>query len=196
MPIDKIKKLIDIIDSYDIPLGILTNGYNILGLGDDYLYKLDHIVLNGHGLNEEYLDEIEPILRGMNGAKIHRLQRYDYYDMGWVADNSPKSGDVCVIYNKIAGFYKGVLYPCCGPYYCNEKCARYMGDWNVHSPIFYDTVQDLKNLPKAFWGDCLNHCAFNAVYQPTLDIRGKVTGVVRPPLCMEPDKAPQRNESS
>ena len=180
MDTSKLKDIINLITAYDIPLGILTNGYNIMALGEEYISKLDHIVLNGHGINENHLDEIEPQLRAINGPTIYRLNRYDYYDMDWVADNSPKTGEVCVLYGMIAGFYKGVIYPCCGPYYCNEDCKKYMGDWNVESDKFYETVQSLDNLPDEFWKDCFMHCAFNGVEQPTINIKDLTTGIPKP----------------
>ena len=175
MSMDKLKALIDLIASYNIPVGILTNGYNILGLGE-HLEKLDHIVINGHGINEIWLDEIEPILRKLENPKIYRLGRYDYYDMHSVMHNSPKTRETCVLYKKIVGFYKDTLHPCCGPYYCHEDVGKDMIGWNVYDEDFVETVKSLDNLPKRFWDICYDMCAFNATEQPTIDIREGVRG--------------------
>jgi len=180
MTMGKLKQIIDLITSYNIPVGILTNGYNLMGLGVEYLEKLNHIVINGHGINEALLDEIEPQLRALTNPRVIRIKRYDYFDVKECVDTLPKTAK-CPLLNKIVGFYKGVLYPCCGPYYNEEDVGDFMGDWCVDSDDFVDVVQSLDNLPRYFWDLCHNRCAWRTevTNRPVIDIRETVTGVPR-----------------
>ena len=177
MPLDKVKALIDLIVSYDIPLSILTNGYKILNLDKEYLTKFEYIVLDGHGINEDHLDNIEVELKKMEILKVHRLKRYDYFDVEFCAEHLPKTEE-CIILNGLIGFYKGTLYPCCCPYYNKEDIGSIMGSWNVHSPEFINVVSAY-DLPEAFWTYCYNSCTWRTPSdeRPTIDIRPYVTGV-------------------
>jgi len=187
LDMDKLRTTIDLCEEFSIPISILTNGYDILGVGEEHLEKFQYIVLNGHGANEEWLDYVQKTLKRSVGTKVYRLKRYDYWDMDWVADNSPKTGRVCDSpigdfgweYGKIGAFYHDCLYPCCGLFYTNPDIGDAMrgAGWHVRNPNVEEDTRDLDDLPPEFFDACFNHCAFNALERPTIDIRRGVTGI-------------------
>jgi MoaA/NifB/PqqE/SkfB family radical SAM enzyme len=179
MSIMKVQVALDICFSRNIPVGIITNGYNIIELGADYLSKLDHLILDDHFINRDHIDYLFEWAKQFNIPHLERIIRYKHMDCIELSKNAPKSGIPCNISYKLPYLYDDVLYPCCGSVFMHPELQAIMrkSGWSIYNPDFLETIK--RPPPQRFIEICRTECYQNALRKPLIDIKHQVTGIVK-----------------
>ena len=161
----QIRKSIDLANKYNIPVSLVTNGYNVMAL-ESHFNKLDYIVLDNHGINQGYIREIKPVIEKQTKTII--IRRFKHYDLEFTIKNCEKTGKTCGTYQQIPAIYKQTLYPCCSPFYYHPELNDAMNDagWTIKNKNLLETISDLSSLPQEFLDVCKTSCYGNAVNPP------------------------------
>lgn len=166
MPLDIVREIIEIFKAYDRNLSILTNGYNILGLEDNYLKKLNMVILDDHGINHNYLLKCRRHIQKLTIVKVRNKQVH--YN---IAQGIKTSQGGCRSWISSLTLSQGVIYPCCNlpalaRYHEDAKIAEDLvrAGWYLRNPELLNVLADWRRSisPYVQWV-CQNRC-----WQPNL----------------------------
>jgi len=168
MNLDTVRELIDVFERYNRHLSILTNGYNILGIGEEYLMKLSKVILDDHDINHDLLMKCKDKIENYQVVKVRNKQRHFNIAQGVEASRNAKG---CKSWMRSITLSERLIYPCCNipalaRYYRDDRIGKELlaAGWTIDNPDLRETVRNWREtLPPYLWWVCENKC-----WQPNL----------------------------
>lgn len=168
LPISYMRKIIDIFYQNQRKMSLITNGYNLLSLGRRYLRKIDHFVLDDHGINHKHIKKCQRYLESWHDGKIKYVKRTYHWNC-IQAKNHPYNIGQCLGECHIPqapALLRGIIYPCPALKYIemmdkNTKTteALIQAGWTLNNPDVIDVMRNWRNsIPKYVWNQCLYNC--------------------------------------
>lgn len=172
-------RIIDMIKTDGHKLSMLTNGFGLLAMEHAYLNKIDHIVLNNHGPNEEqiYACESELDYHGIEYETINHVYHNDLEESAAHPDNKGKN---CDQWLRLPALYDRVLYPCCSMMQIADGvrdtwASLKRSGWSLDNPTLLEHIQDLSTLEPMIFQRCFNEC-----YMPDIHLGSRVKVTKKP----------------
>lgn len=167
LPIEHFEGIIEILKNNDRNVGVLTNGYNLMGVSKRCLQKIDEILFDDHGINADHVHDCIEYLKTFYKGNIRKKTRRYHWDFEKQRQHPSNKGKRCNYLITTMLLYKnGVLYPCCtlsaiGGYNRNTIISEELtkAGWNLCNPDLVEVIKDYrKTIPKYVSDQCLNHC--------------------------------------
>jgi MoaA/NifB/PqqE/SkfB family radical SAM enzyme len=167
---DKFAEMINIFHRYNRLLVLVSNGYNIFGIDQNILKKIDIIKLDDHGINHDHIEDCVRYLKSFYEGKIHPIETLIHYDLARTRRLSINQGELCnreTLRMKIEVLIKrGVIYPCCAmasfdQYNKDKRLEEELvkAKWVLDNRNIVDTLKSWKiTLPQYAWDQCIYSC--------------------------------------
>jgi len=194
MPIEKLNAVIDLLDTYHRRIVLLTNGFNVFGVGKEQLKKCAVIKLDDHGINNEHLLDCVKYLNSFTKGNIKHIYTLHHYDLDATRKLAINKGGHCpraTLLSDIEIVIKqSVVYPCCAmasfDLYNNDTQMNdelIKAGWTLDNPSLLKTVLNFKKtLPTYVVKQCKEKCWWphKRILGPT-EITLKPNDVIRKP---------------
>lgn len=171
LPTKKLKDLIDILHRYNRKTVLLTNGFNVLGIGKPHLNKISQITLNDHGINHGHIMKCKKYLKTFYKGHIRHSFQKDHWDLDATRKLKRNIGVMCHHRNTMRSrveiiIRNYVVYPCCAltgieTYNNDMKMSEELrkAGWTLKNPDLLETIRNFKEtIPDYVKDQCLNHC--------------------------------------
>ena len=165
MPLDNLYGIIDVFVQHNRKLKILSNGFNIMGIDEDYLNKFHAIELNDHGINHDHVVDCLKYLKKVFKGKLLRRAQTKHYNLGYALEHC-FPGKPCNSIMNPPVLCQGVMYPCCihpglelWDNTWNLRDSLKETGWGLDNPNVAQVLANWKNSMPAYAIDrCTNHC--------------------------------------
>jgi hypothetical protein len=165
-PIPKLRKIINIFRKHGRKLSLITNGYNLLGLGKEHINKVGGIILDDHGINRKHVERCVKYLRQFYGGDVKVLRQYVHWDLDAAMNHPSNKGKDCRSMMRSPMLVKSIVYPCCNMYPIEQirrdpQITHELVDagWTLNSPSLVKTLRNWrKTLPSYIRKQCLYNC--------------------------------------
>lgn len=180
LPVEKLNAVIDVFYAHRRRVVLLTNGYNVFGVGKAQLRKCAIVKLDDHGINHEHIEDCIKYLKKIGANPVH-IYTLHHYDLGATRKLEINRGGHChrsTLLSQVEVTVKqGVVYPCCAmasfDNYNNDRRMHEeltMAGWSLENQKLLETIKNFKEtLPAYVFEQCENSC-----WWPHKRILGKI----------------------
>lgn len=174
MPPRKLEALIDVLASYHRPMSLQTVGYNLLGISECSLNKIDEIVFGWHGINhQQVINSIKYLNKFHYRGRILVPDASYHFDLFPAIKHPSNKGRRCSYWMSVPSLVGSIVFPCCNlPWIMARNNNTVMEDelrkagWVTHNDKLIDVLTNWrKTVPDYVVHQCENNC-----WMPNIDV--------------------------
>ena len=183
VPVDKLRAIIDVFTEYNRKLWMITNGYNLLKVSEEYLNKFQGITLDDHGINQKHVEKCVNYLNGFYRGTVKVLHHHVHWDLEEAMRHPSNRGKTCRSTMRDPMVARSVIYPCCNILNIERtrkdpRITRELVDagWTLNNPSVVNALRNWRTtLPPYIKEQCLYNC-----WRPNLKV-GRQTKITLKP---------------
>ena len=164
--IGKLKAVIDTFERYNRKTTMITNGYNLLGIGEEHINKLQEITLDDHGINHKHIERCAKYLHGFYMGNVKVLRHSVHWNLEDAMKHPSNKGRDCRSMMKTPMLVKDIIYPCCNMFPIEQirkdpRITKELVDanWTLGNASIVETLRNWREtLPPYIISQCLNNC--------------------------------------